>query len=539
MSNGLINRQYVGARYVPKIMGEWNKALQYEALSVVTYMGNSFTSKVAVPANIEITNEDYWVNTGNYNAQVEEYRKATEDKIMYFNTVKEMKESTKIKNGQVVTTLGYYNINDGGGATYKIRNTVPNVFYETINSNLYGELISDTPYNVLQLGIRQNIDQTEALTNILLKTDSLYFPQGTYIFNIVINRTCAIIGDGIERTIFKPNTNEAVIKLNLVNPTYHSKFKDFCVYGNNKEPYTGKGIELTNETLTLSEFTNLAIGFFEYGFYSNGSNYSNNYTNVHFSNCEYGFYHPLYDHTFNNNQFNFCHFNGNSMSAITISTPLNLGMTNYFYGCDIEGNCSKGRIAIDINGLSNTEFNACYFERNGRGNSNFLQTIYLYNASTLADNYKLNTSFISCNFTQEKTCIKTNFGSNITLIECIENVSEGENFIVLDDTSYVNYIGGNYTHVSESQVLSNMYETWIEPNQTKALKTMGGVIYVLTAYSAGEKQMLEFLLADGTVNTLYKSEDGVGIKLQISYTDNKLKISNSGTSGTIVKYKIL
>jgi hypothetical protein len=75
MSNGLINRQYVGARYVPKIMGEWNKALRYEALSIVTYMGNSFTSKVPVPANVDITNEDYWINTGNYNAQVEEYRK--------------------------------------------------------------------------------------------------------------------------------------------------------------------------------------------------------------------------------------------------------------------------------------------------------------------------------------------------------------------------------------------------------------------------------------------------------------------------------
>ena len=73
----LINRQYVGARYVPKIMGEWNKALQYEALSVVTYMGNSFTSKVPVPANIDISNETYWVNTANYNAQVEGYRKET------------------------------------------------------------------------------------------------------------------------------------------------------------------------------------------------------------------------------------------------------------------------------------------------------------------------------------------------------------------------------------------------------------------------------------------------------------------------------
>lgn len=75
--NGLVNRQYVGARYVPKVMGVWNKALQYEALSIVTYLGNSFTSKIPVPANIDITNETYWVNTGNYNAQVEAYRSET------------------------------------------------------------------------------------------------------------------------------------------------------------------------------------------------------------------------------------------------------------------------------------------------------------------------------------------------------------------------------------------------------------------------------------------------------------------------------
>lgn len=75
--NGLINRQYVGARYVPKVMGVWNKALQYEALSIVTYAGNSFTSKIPVPPNIDISNGTYWVNTGNYNAQVEAYRKET------------------------------------------------------------------------------------------------------------------------------------------------------------------------------------------------------------------------------------------------------------------------------------------------------------------------------------------------------------------------------------------------------------------------------------------------------------------------------
>lgn len=66
-------RQYIGARYVPILMGEWNKALSYEALNIVTYKGNSFTSKKPVPQGTEIDNTEYWVNTGNYNAQVNEF----------------------------------------------------------------------------------------------------------------------------------------------------------------------------------------------------------------------------------------------------------------------------------------------------------------------------------------------------------------------------------------------------------------------------------------------------------------------------------
>jgi hypothetical protein len=73
-----MERQYIGARYVPKFAEpvEWNKALSYEAMTIVTYLGNSFTSKKPVPAGIEIGDNEYWVNTGNYNAQVEEYRQS-------------------------------------------------------------------------------------------------------------------------------------------------------------------------------------------------------------------------------------------------------------------------------------------------------------------------------------------------------------------------------------------------------------------------------------------------------------------------------
>lgn len=76
--------QYTGARYVP-IFGRkgestvtWDSYHPYEPLTIVTYKGNSYTSRQYVPAGIDITNETYWACTGNYNAQIEQYRKETQ-----------------------------------------------------------------------------------------------------------------------------------------------------------------------------------------------------------------------------------------------------------------------------------------------------------------------------------------------------------------------------------------------------------------------------------------------------------------------------
>lgn len=68
--------QYIGARYVPLFAEpiEWDKTKQYEPLTIVTNSGNSYTSRQFVPTGIEITNEEFWALTGNYNAQIEQYR---------------------------------------------------------------------------------------------------------------------------------------------------------------------------------------------------------------------------------------------------------------------------------------------------------------------------------------------------------------------------------------------------------------------------------------------------------------------------------
>ena len=96
---------YVGHRYVPKIFGEWDKKNQYEGLSIVTHQGNSYTSKKRVPVGIDILNEEFWVVTGNYNAQVEGYREEVRQ-LSSDVTVIDQKLDTKSDIEYVDTELG-------------------------------------------------------------------------------------------------------------------------------------------------------------------------------------------------------------------------------------------------------------------------------------------------------------------------------------------------------------------------------------------------------------------------------------------------
>ena len=83
--NATRHTQYIGARYVP-IFGrkgetsiEWDNTAPYEPLTIVLHQGNSYTSRQYVPVGIDILNEAFWANTGNYNAQIEQYRQTVEN----------------------------------------------------------------------------------------------------------------------------------------------------------------------------------------------------------------------------------------------------------------------------------------------------------------------------------------------------------------------------------------------------------------------------------------------------------------------------
>lgn len=108
-----MERQYIGARYVPKFADpiDWQEDVSYEALTVVTYMGASYTSKKAVPAGVKPTVKSYWAMSGNYNAQVEEYRQLVV-------AVKSEVDVLNKKTGRNIIFIG-----DSYGANPRVPNT--------------------------------------------------------------------------------------------------------------------------------------------------------------------------------------------------------------------------------------------------------------------------------------------------------------------------------------------------------------------------------------------------------------------------------
>ena len=139
---------YIGARYVPIIMGAWSSSVAYEPLSIVTYEGNSYTSRTYVPAGTPVSNETFWALTGDYNAQVEQYRQEVEQ---YKNTVdgfqSQIEENTTSINSLNLSgknchffgdSLTYGTLPNGGGQS---TSNFPKVFGEITGANVFNHSV--------------------------------------------------------------------------------------------------------------------------------------------------------------------------------------------------------------------------------------------------------------------------------------------------------------------------------------------------------------------------------------------------------------
>lgn len=121
----MAERQYIGARYVPKFFegadssSDWVANTQYEALTIVTRNGNSYTSKKPVPASVGApeNNSDYWVSTGIYNQQIETIVETVNEVSQDVVTLTEQVFSSKRHIVIIADSYGTYN---GAGAGYEV-----------------------------------------------------------------------------------------------------------------------------------------------------------------------------------------------------------------------------------------------------------------------------------------------------------------------------------------------------------------------------------------------------------------------------------
>lgn len=107
----MANNVYIGNRYVPIFANpvEWDSLRTYEALTIVTYLGTSYTSRKAVPAGIQLSNTEYWVVTGNYNAQVAQLMdEVTGLETDFDNLESNVTSQVTGLNNKVNTLLGFY-----------------------------------------------------------------------------------------------------------------------------------------------------------------------------------------------------------------------------------------------------------------------------------------------------------------------------------------------------------------------------------------------------------------------------------------------
>lgn len=191
-------------------------------------------------------------------------------KPYYFDNVASMK-SSKLKAGDCCITLGYYKANDGGGATYQIRSKVEsdvedNGSIHFIGSNFVAELIKEKEINILQYGCKKDGKSDcsviiQSIINNASDGDTIYFPNGNYLFNSTIKMKDNInikgsfknkynISNGASRLYFN-NVDGFTKGINQVGCNY---FEGLVIVGKNKTGVAFKNLKLKMHRCSISEF---------------------------------------------------------------------------------------------------------------------------------------------------------------------------------------------------------------------------------------------------------------------------------------------
>lgn len=178
-------------------------------------------------------------------------------KPYYFDTVADMRNA-KLKNGDFAITAGFYEVNDGGGAKYKVRkitneDIINNMVIIALNdksNELIAELITNK-INIKQIGARGDgvTDDTKIIQYALSNYENVYIPNGEFLITntLQMNDCKKIIGNNpIDSIISCNNSNIDILKMKNGNTAAieinNIKFKHETIGGGNGIVFGDHGV---------------------------------------------------------------------------------------------------------------------------------------------------------------------------------------------------------------------------------------------------------------------------------------------------------
>lgn len=164
----------------------------------------------------------------------------TENNInnLYFDTITDLKSCTTLNNNDVVKTLGYYSINDNGGALYKVRNKTLSdviddmVIIELDNDEIIAELILEketiTPEQFGAKGDNETNDTTSISACISYayenKCNIKFINNKTYLVsNITIPSPISIDFNNAVIKSIGDDAETSVLNIGLASDTFETK----------------------------------------------------------------------------------------------------------------------------------------------------------------------------------------------------------------------------------------------------------------------------------------------------------------------------
>ena len=363
--------------------------------------------------------------------------------IKYFDTTEEMIQSQNLQIGQVIKTLGYSAINDGGESIFRIDDKLDeNHFQFSLGSGKYATIIDNVLklkscgcdntgttdiYNVLSY-INKSYDEVEISdgsyllnTNIIINSNKKIHGNGSLILQSTIELTdyCTIENLTLNNKIGYIIMNGYYIKINnlIINVDSESNGKGIYIYnanggceisntkieGNqlNFDNYETYGIYFSmtdeNKSIVNSIISDCYFSLLKYGISTFGSNNFQKIAGMKFVNntvinCSNGLYMELSDHLrIDNNIIDLCY------NPIYLKSPNGLLLINNYIASNKDGS-----IILDI------EY--------GNNSSNYM---------------KINNNIMwnSVSTKEEGQCILINSGNEVTIyqIEIIGNTCQQSN----------------------------------------------------------------------------------------------------------------